>query len=756
MTNESERYPISKIAGPSPPHPTEFGQGNVAARIVQHLENDGYAKIALEGPYGSGKTTVLNAVETRLVGAATPEKPILVVRYEPWKYSPDATTLRRTFLTTMEDALVKEKLLAGPMLDRVRFHETTKKEENLSPGEKMDQVRLLLQEFRESFTLHAQILFGIALVSLLVALGALFLDPLVEVDLAQVNYVVLPLAALAVSVFIAEAARGVMRLRVPQTKDIVEPRIYAIDQFEEFYKNFLEILASRHSTRRTGPAYRVVVLIDDLDRCQDDEIRTVLSGLSTYMSSPPGENFAPVSFVVALDTERAEAILTGQKPKSSLALQRHNELGKHFNRFVPVPQPTLQQLREIISRTAKRDGWNFNERYVHEMGRLAAVSLRFNLRSTIFMVLESNQIREYGIQLLAATQDPNLKKFVSSPSLLFRVALMRNLSTESALRNLVSNPAHWGRRTYPGGLAVDIVKMDPPFAIGGLDPTPLLQLSVGREVAYDPGELPGLVAKLHAPQADQMRTELEQIVDPAACLHVAYYALSSLRPGSGNLSDDQKARLANAAVHFMVRGKDAFTEDHVDLFRELVKLIEHDPIRNQLPTDIDNWVEAAFALGKDGAEILLREGNAFHKDNGRRSQLYSAVSKTVHAATNDIASVFVQSLLQRANSGEHQNALTWLGHLMRHPKADEILGLGKLIVALMTRIDLRQKQPEFMFAGVAVGAVRRDVSPDEIAKLQGHIYSVELPTSTKDHLGQFGWATLFDEAKRAKAAPKIA
>jgi hypothetical protein len=62
----------------------------IAATVTDALLDNALdpLSLGLSGPWGSGKTTVLELVEADLAGRSTPESKVVVVRTDPWRYDP--------------------------------------------------------------------------------------------------------------------------------------------------------------------------------------------------------------------------------------------------------------------------------------------------------------------------------------------------------------------------------------------------------------------------------------------------------------------------------------------------------------------------------------------------------------------------------------------------------------------------------------------------------------------------------------------
>lgn len=107
----------SQLASSSPENRIDFGQEDLAEFIIDEISDDPDIHIAINGPWGSGKTTVLKKAYKNI----TKKESSISVWYEPWRYSPDQTTLRRTVLKTAYDSASKELDSVEPLEDEI-FH----------------------------------------------------------------------------------------------------------------------------------------------------------------------------------------------------------------------------------------------------------------------------------------------------------------------------------------------------------------------------------------------------------------------------------------------------------------------------------------------------------------------------------------------------------------------------------------------------------------------------------------------------------
>lgn len=113
MSNETEEPPppndwIASTWEDSPlrePNQDVLGRRDFSERLAASFENlatEESIVVGLDGPWGSGKSTILNFVESMLDAGD-----VLPVRFNPWLVGSDETTLVREFITTLGTALDK-------------------------------------------------------------------------------------------------------------------------------------------------------------------------------------------------------------------------------------------------------------------------------------------------------------------------------------------------------------------------------------------------------------------------------------------------------------------------------------------------------------------------------------------------------------------------------------------------------------------------------------------------------------------------
>src|SRR5438067_13590608 len=82
------------------------------AQAIREVPADNGFVFALHGPWGSGKTSVLNLVERELSKDSNGKSSVLVVRFNPWWFSGDEAILLE-FLLQLEAKVAKSGLWAN-------------------------------------------------------------------------------------------------------------------------------------------------------------------------------------------------------------------------------------------------------------------------------------------------------------------------------------------------------------------------------------------------------------------------------------------------------------------------------------------------------------------------------------------------------------------------------------------------------------------------------------------------------------------
>ncbi len=222
--------------------------GAVAQTAVEAVLDDALDPIALgvSGPWGSGKSTVLRLIESDLASRndARAEKRILVVKTDPWRYDPDVGAKAALILEVLNSL----KCELGKQGDIAKDVEDTLKE----LARRVNWAKALKLAARSSITLQL---------------------PRIDDLSSLVN---------------ESDAEG----------DLVARTL------DDFRQDFAQLLANDQLSH----VQRVVVLVDDLDRCLPDTIIDTLETMRLFLSVPK------MSFIIAADEVRVADALRERYP----------------------------------------------------------------------------------------------------------------------------------------------------------------------------------------------------------------------------------------------------------------------------------------------------------------------------------------------------------------------------------------------------------------------------------------------------------
>lgn len=233
------------------------------------------ATIALYGAWGSGKSSLGQIIGSDMAD----DSEVAFARFDALKYA--ETPLRRHFLSQLATSFeIKDDAFHAGL------YKTTKKLHITTPS-KRDMWRTL-RTFALSFVLIALLVVVVGLIVAAFAPGS-FLSSLKSTILASLTGVLLT-SAVATTVM----GQIVNDLKVETSTGAPSSE----EQFEKLFKSLVNAILKKRSARR------MVVFIDELDRCSPAQVASVMETLRTFLE------VSGCIFVVAADQQVLERAAT--------------------------------------------------------------------------------------------------------------------------------------------------------------------------------------------------------------------------------------------------------------------------------------------------------------------------------------------------------------------------------------------------------------------------------------------------------------
>lgn len=284
-----------------------FNRDRVAQEIASAINNsEGQMNFLISGEWGIGKTSILNLIESKIKGK------IKFIWFSPWKYSgtkQEAGPISRVFLTTLANNLEKKHIV-----NDLYIKKTVESERNLGT-----QIIMLVQLIIV-YSLYLSIIFFIfskigPILFQYVPLLNKIADILGETGTVGIIASILALPPLGQYFFSRIREQGEMeQISSPELFEIkfhslVEETVKykslqrALSFMEEtFSKTWLFFLGKPFTNLiykiRTLKLNKLIIFVDDLDRCGDMEVNEFLSGMKTFFEHPQ------VYYVIAADMNR--------------------------------------------------------------------------------------------------------------------------------------------------------------------------------------------------------------------------------------------------------------------------------------------------------------------------------------------------------------------------------------------------------------------------------------------------------------------
>ena len=313
-----------------------FGHRDYTDTLVSIVADDSPPPtVGLFGHWGVGKSTIIGGLQKELRSG-----PIAFVYFDAWRY--DGDPLRRQFLIEAANQLKKDGALGG----------------GYRPDAELNELHVDRQEIKESLGLSAARLGKAALIGLASTIFALLLFWIgVFDDVISGNFGTEVLASVVAFVFGTFAGLFSQAIVVRPTT-VSHKALQESDRFAEKFADLLKAL---------GPK-RLVVAIDNLDRCSPENAVEILGTIKTYLEPTVSAEALPrssarehvdkeVVFVVSVDDAALRRHLLAQESARSRdgdegALRRYVDeyLAKFFSARLPIRPILTDDMRGYIAK----------------------------------------------------------------------------------------------------------------------------------------------------------------------------------------------------------------------------------------------------------------------------------------------------------------------------------------------------------------------------------------------------------------------
>lgn len=253
------------IPAPSP----EFGYALLADALLGVLRADrqGAFVLGIHGPWGTGKTTLLRAVQARL----QKDPASILVAFNAWKYQ-EREALWRALIVHVLEALRAEKVGDPAEIDRLEralYAGFTEKENGaLKVDWGAAATEAMLMAMRVG---TANLVPGTAIDRIGDFLNGLFGK---EVGKGKDD----------------DVAKSVERVGKVLTRAVIEKQVHQVTSIEQFVTDFRELV-------KLAGDRRLCVLVDDLDRCLPESSLEVFEAIKLFLDAPQ------CTYVLALDRD---------------------------------------------------------------------------------------------------------------------------------------------------------------------------------------------------------------------------------------------------------------------------------------------------------------------------------------------------------------------------------------------------------------------------------------------------------------------
>ena len=316
--------------------PDSFGHTRYVDALEQLITSSPSGQtIGLLGGYGTGKTWITKQLNKRLSDRTTPD--FGTVDYDAWRYAEDE--IRRDFLVHLKTEMINRKIASEDKMPKIDEDTFTVDFKNLEEERKTITFKAIGLAMLESFRI------GIVLV----ALGA-FAGSVTGLIINEYpNGLWFGVTGILVGFgwFVQNARRGldVNRLTVRRVRETHRPPV-------ELPEGFLALFNKIVSARCTD---RLLITIDNIDRCSPDVALKVLSTVKNFLEAEDdGVFFLITCNAEALQRHLSAAFQVRGLKKPDADEDANEYIGKFFSGSIKIAEFDTSELLTIAKSDLKK------------------------------------------------------------------------------------------------------------------------------------------------------------------------------------------------------------------------------------------------------------------------------------------------------------------------------------------------------------------------------------------------------------------
>jgi hypothetical protein len=329
--------------------------------IINNTEKDKVFTIGLYGSWGSGKSSIIETTKKKF-----DQKKERFITYDAWQYSNDS--FRRMFLRCLSKEL---KYTETNFMKR--FYE--------------NESRDVDNEFKLSYTKSVYVLIG--LICVLIILSFCKFEVENKISLFSIITVLGTLTALFSGVF--------HQLKISVTK----PYIFAPEQFEDCFKeiaskalknnSFIDkIKYINESDFTIKNLEKLIIVIDNIDRCNSDIAYQLLTDIKTFLGS---QKFS-IIFIIPVDDKALLKHFFSKDPKTSEYSGKEEFLRKIFNVTLRIKPYNSTDMFAFTKSICSHHKINFKNETINIIGKEYSSNPRRVIQLLNNLIVELNNYEE--------------------------------------------------------------------------------------------------------------------------------------------------------------------------------------------------------------------------------------------------------------------------------------------------------------------------------------------------------------------------